>query len=150
MTRTTLAGFAAFFVIFAGSCGGSQDSRRIGAADGQVDPGQVRIAGTVAGIDSTRAHRAGDPCSTHPCYATIRIDSVHGYGSGFPHPISAGDSVRARFAFTLAPSDVAVPDLDEPLPGLDEGEAFFADLRALPAPNAGGEPTFVVYGYTTK
>lgn len=145
-----MAVFAAFLFVFAGSCGRSQDNKHIGAVDGQVDPGQVRIAGTVAGIETSRANRSGDPCNTHPCYATIRIDSVLGYGSGFPHAISAGDSLRARFAFTLAPSDVAVPDLSEPLSGLNEGEAFVADLRAQPAPGAGGEPTFVVYRYTTK
>lgn len=117
-----------------------------------VDPGQVRVAGTVARIDTSRANRTAnrpaDSCTEHACYATIRIDSVLGYGSGFPRPLSPGDTLRARFAFTLAPSDIARPDIVERLPGLEEGDAFRADLRVESAPGADEESTFVVYEYT--
>jgi len=116
----------------------------------EVNPGEVRAVSTVVRIDSTRAVRSGDPCATYPCFAVIRIDSVLGYGSGFPRPLSAGESLRARFAFTLAPSNVAMPDIAKPLPGLEEGDTFLADLRAHPTPGGdAADPTLVVYDYST-
>lgn len=115
---------------------------------GAVNPGEVRIASTIVSIDTVRSARAGDPCARHACYATIRIDSVLGYGSGFPRPLSPGESVRARFAFTLAPSVEAMPGYETSLPGLEEGDSFRADLRVHPVPTLQAQdPTFVVYEY---
>lgn len=116
---------------------------------GEVNPGEVRAVSTVLRIDSTRAVRSGDPCATYPCHAVIRIDSVLAYGSGFPRPLSAGESLRARFAFTLAPSNVAMPEIAKPLPGLEVGDTFMADLRTHPKPGPDpGGPSFVVYDYS--
>lgn len=151
--KISAAFLAGALVATGGSCAGSEDRQLNRPIAGDINPGEVRAVCTVVGIDSTRTARAGDPCSTYPCFATIRIDSVLGYGSGFPRPLSAGESISARFAFTLAPSNEAMPNIATPLPGLEEGDAFMADIRVHPTPGAGtgtGDPKFVVYDYVKR
>jgi hypothetical protein len=80
-----------------------------------------------------------DPCSLYPCTATVRVDSVLGYGSGFANALGPGQILEIRFAYTLAPSKQAYPDAAFSLPGLSVGEKFQADISAseeIPAPGA--------------
>ena len=149
--RSTFGLLSAALVVVAGSCIGSQPDDDLRPNAREINPGEVRVASTVVSIDTVRSGRADDPCARYPCYATIRIDSILGYGSGFPRPLSPGESLRARFAFTLAPSADAMPGYEPPLPGLEEGVSFQADLRGHLAPGLGArDPTFIVYNYRTE
>lgn len=115
---------------------------------GEASPGEALIAGTLLSVDSVRAERLSDPCSTNPCYATLRIDTVLAYGSGFPRPLSSGEQLHARFAFTLSPTEGLLPELSEPFPGMQEGDSFQAKLRAAVVPITGStKPMFVIYEY---
>lgn len=128
-------------------CGGAAlDASKLGP----VGPGQARILGTVVAVDTVRSARPADPCAQAPCYASVRVDSVFGYGSAFARPLSAGEAVRVRFGYTLGATEAVMPTLTPSYPGLAAGEAFLADVhaQAVPAPSPGGaSAAFVVYGY---
>lgn len=148
MVRTTIALFLAVLI---GACSGSKDEVTIPPELGTINPNEIRLLATVVVVDTTRASRPTDPCFDVPCHATIRVDSVFGYGSGFPRPVTAGDELDVRFAFTLAPTDEVMPDLVESFPGLETGDAFWADVRAHPSPGPGnGATRFVIYNYYLK
>lgn len=146
VTRITAA--AAVLLLALASCTGSREATRVIPDMGEASPGEVLIMGTLLQVDTLRAERPTDPCSRNPCYATIRIDSVLEYGSGFPRPLSSGEELSARFAFTLSPTDDVLPELSEPFPGMSEGDAFQAKMRAAIVPvTSSDDPMFVIYEY---
>lgn len=147
MTRTSCALILISLVGLASACSASKDEEILRSM-GDVNPGEARVAGTVLHIDTTRSSRASDPCAHHPCTATIAVDSVLEYGSGFPRPLSAGEHINVRFAFTLSPTEEAMPGLEKAYGGLEEGVSFWADFRARPMPSPEGESSsFVIYDY---
>jgi hypothetical protein len=96
-----------------------------------VPAGQCRLLATVLAVHAVQTAGADrDPCSLFPCTATVRIDSVLGYGSGFATVLGTGQVIDVRFAYTLAPSKQAYPDAAFSLPGLSVGERFQADFAA--------------------
>lgn len=140
-------------LIAAGTCGdrsgdeGNDESRaeRALTVPGELEeagPNEARILATVTAVFDERAESG--PCAQARCRATIRVDSVLGYGSAFPRPISTGEHMDVRFAFTLAPTDDIDLNIDDSYPGLEPGEAFWAILQGRPAP---GGTSFVVYAY---
>ncbi len=109
-------------------------------------PNTCRFIGTVVEIASKRTDAdPNDPCSKAPCFATVQIDSVIGYGSAFPTSLGAGATLRARFAHTLSPTKDVMPELTPALPGLQAGSRFKADVIASPV--LGGEVSFTIYAY---
>ena len=108
----------------------------------EIGPNEARILATVTAIYDERS-RSG-PCAEAPCEATIRVDSVLGYGSAFPRPLSRGEHLVVRFAFTLAPTAEIRLNIDDSFPGLGLGDAFWADLQGMEQP---GETAFEVYVY---
>ena len=110
-----------------------------------VPVGHCRIIGTVLEVHAPDPKIAGeDLCSKYPCRASVRVDSILGYGSGFPGALGPGQMIEARFEYTLAPSKEAYPGAAFTLPGLAPGDRFQADLsggaemlRSVP----GGERT---------
>jgi hypothetical protein len=119
-----------------------------------VNPGQCRLIATVLDIHAPDPGVGqGDPCATFPCAATVRIDSILGYGSGFRGALGPGQKLEVRFAYTLAPSQEAHPDAAFSLPGLSAGDRFQADLSGseeMKAPGPGGVAVHYVVALYTK
>ncbi|MER3524542.1 MAG: hypothetical protein C4326_10880 [Ignavibacteria bacterium] len=112
-----------------------------------IPPNACRIVATIVEVDSSlKGTSEKDPCSKAPCNATVRIDSVLGYGSAFPKPIGEGSVLRVRFALTLAATDKLSPDIKPALPGLRRGERFKADLTAMPTMGS-SEPSYTIQTY---
>ena len=103
-----------------------------------VAPNSCRIIGTVIAIDSeTLSSGTKDPCSKVPCRATVKVDSVLGYGQGFTGPLSVGKTVAAQFKFTLSPTKDLFPGMNLNLPGLQLNSRFRADMKSGPAIDLG-------------
>ena len=116
-----------------------------------IAPGHCRIVGIVTAIDQQRAERADDPCSKAPCTATVKVNEVLGYGSGFSDVLGKGREIKVRFRYTLAPTGDLFPNMAPSLPGLAVGSAFQADLQKLAPSLAGsGESGYVVEQYERK
>lgn len=111
---------------------------------------RCRIIGTIKEIDSTRfLDNPKAPCGKYPCYATIVIDSILGYGSGFSSKVSRGQEIEVNFKFTLISSDITAPELQLGLPGLQKNNQFIADLEALPIIGE-GKVEYTIYRYELK
>ncbi len=104
-----------------------------------IPPNHCRIVGTIVGVDSVLDRSdTTSPCSRFPCRATVRIDSVLGYGMAFPQPLAVGTTVEAAFLFTLHSTAGLFPGMAETFPGLKVGDVFRADLRGLESDFPGG------------
>ena len=135
-TRTLLVMAIASLTI--GSCSSSKNNQtkdwreeiaRPEAIQDPVPAGHCRIVATIVNVHPLQqGGKEEDPCSRFPCSATVRIDSVLGYGSGFRSALGPGQIIEARFVYTLAPSRDAHPGQAFSLPGLGEGDRFQADL----------------------
>ncbi|MBN1406204.1 MAG: hypothetical protein JW956_00360 [Calditrichaceae bacterium] len=111
---------------------------------------KCRIVATVINIDSTKYLDDKEaPCGKAPCYATIAIKQVLGYGSGFSQKLYKGQELEVNFKFTLSPTDEIVPDMQLGLPGLKIGNNFIADLEALPALGK-SKVEYIIYRYELK
>lgn len=111
---------------------------------------RCRIVGTVKEIDTTRFLDNPDaPCGKTPCYATIIIDEVLSYGSGFSPKLHKGQELEVNFKFTLEPTDNIAPELQLGLPGLKTGGKFIADLEALPVIGE-DKKEYTIYRYELK
>jgi hypothetical protein len=108
-----------------------------------VQPGTCRVVATVVAVDTTfRGDKSNDPCSTTPCRARIRIDSVAAVGPDFPgYLIREGDIVVASFPGTLGPHDELFNGLlVRHYDGLQNGDRFRADVALETAPVLGVDP----------
>jgi hypothetical protein len=113
-------------------------------------PGTCRIIATVETIDRTlKGTSEKDPCGKAPCMATIKIDSVLGYGSAFPKPFAAGQKVKVTFAQTLNPTKDVWPDIQPPLPGLRVNDRFEATIGSAMVVGT-SEPAFTIHSYEKK
>ncbi len=115
-----------------------------------VAPGECRVTAEIIKVDSTLVGGpASDPCSKAPCLAWIKINKVIGYGAG-SSTINSGDTLKAKFAFTLAPAGREnFPTLKESLPGLKLGSLFETDVQLMPSYPAlkEKEKLYLIYGY---
>ena len=115
-----------------------------------IPPGQCRIMADVIKIDTTfSGNSENDPCSKAPCTAWIKVKKIIGYGAGSVG-LNSGDTLKAKFAFTLNPTDQKTfPTLKVNYPGLNEGSSFEADVQLMPSnPSAAQkEKVYIVYGY---
>ena len=98
-----------------------------------VPPGHCRIVGTIVAVDPGLSADGNDPCSKAPCTATVKVDNIVGYGSGFTAMLGKGSEVRVRFQYTLGPSSEVFPEMSPGLPGLKTGSKFQADIETGPA-----------------
>lgn len=120
-----------------------------------IAPDHCRILATVVAIDSALNTAAtNDPCAKAPCNATVRIDSLLGYGSGFPAVFSKGQEISVRFAFTTAPTAGLFPEMSPGFPGVQAGAKILADVEGgagMPAmEGASGGANFTIYEYEVK
>ena len=115
-----------------------------------IPPNHCRVIATIVSIEKAlEGANDKNPCSKAPCLATVRIDSLLGYGSAFPKVLSAGQQLRVKFAFTLHGTKELMPEVKPPLPGLAEGSSLKADIRGTSG-MGDAEPTFVIYGYEKR
>jgi len=105
---------------------------------GQVAPGSCRLVGEIVAIQSQLAPDRTSPCGKVPCKATVKVKKVIAYGAAFKPPLTEGQEISVYFAFTLSPSAAYFPNLTTPLPGLEVGSLFQADLKN---PAEGGAAT---------
>lgn len=128
-------------------------SERIVLPGPGIPPSKCRIVGTIAAIDSaSRSTKADDPCSKIPCRASVRVDSVIGYGQGFPKAFSKSEEISVKFVFTLSPTRELFPNMSEFYPGLHVGSSFVADVQGSDAPmhDTSDAMGFIVYGYRSQ
>ena len=113
-------------------------------------PGTCRVLAMVEAIDRTlKGTSEKDPCGKAPCMATIKIDSVLGYGSAFPAVLAPGMRLSVKFAHTLNPTKDVWPDILPPLPGLRVGVKFEA-LVSGQAAMGKTDPDYTIYRYTAR
>jgi hypothetical protein len=156
--------FALFLaVFFVSSCGTSKQegsrTEEVKAAKERmimntppppIAPGTCKVVAIVELIDKTLiGMSANDPCSKAPCSATVKIDSILGYGSAFPKPLVVGQSLRVRFAHTLSPTKEMFPDIKPALPGLRATEKFEALISGSETVG-NSEPSYTIYAYEKK
>jgi len=118
-----------------------------------LPPDVCRIIGTVVRVDTAlKSRRPDDPCSKAPCEALVYVDSVLGYGSSFPVILNPGETVRAHFTFSLAPTEQVLPQVKPSFPGLSPGSRFRADLesRAIPVSVSDEKQSFIVNWYELR
>jgi len=113
-----------------------------------LPPNTCRLKATIVNVLPVSGTTAGDPCSTAPCLADVRVDSVLGYGSSFPAPLSAGNVIRLRFTFTLAPTKAMFPSMQNIPAALQSGDSFTAVLQAFETvSSAAATERFIVNDY---
>jgi len=124
------------------------------AIPSNIAPNHCRILATVIAIDSTLdSANPDDPCAKAPCNATVRIDSLLGYGPAFPAAFSKGQQISVRFGFTTAPTAGLFPEMSQNFPGVGAGTKILADVEGTEAPAIGestGGAAFTIYGYEVK
>ena len=119
----------------------------------RIPPNHCRIIGSIVSIDETLiSSDPSNPCSKVPCRATVRIESVLGYGSAFTDPLSRGAEIVVQFTFTLSPTKDLFPDMSREYPGLTAGSRFLSDVEALQMRERGENSStkYVIYGYEVK
>ncbi|MEX1138539.1 MAG: hypothetical protein WEB33_10200 [Bacteroidota bacterium] len=154
MNRILLALLGALAIATLG-CKSSQEKKSEDNAEMQkpaepgpgVPPGHCRIIGTVVSIDPSLSTMTDDPCAKAPCVATVKVDEIVGYGSGFVGNLGKGSEVKVRFQYTLTPTSEMFPAMSPPLPGLDTGSKFQADVRMNNALMGSDQVTYVVDRY---
>lgn len=63
-------------------------------------------------------------CSENPCTARVQILTVWEKGNAFRPTITPEREVSVHFEFSLNPTTDLFPELEQPLPGLKEGDLF--------------------------
>lgn len=117
------------FLFLLSSC--SQKKMDTTSEKDRMNPGYAKISATVIEIDSTLDSGKNDkPCGSVPCYAQVKIDSVHGYGAAFGQPLIKGSTIRLKFMFTVEKTtEELFPTLDTHLPGVGVGSKFKGDIQ---------------------
>lgn len=122
----------------------SSDDEAMGMAEGPTH-NQVIAKVLERRIDRQR-FEGHHPCNDHPCDALVEIVAITQLGMDFHGQIEEGMQVDVHFTYTLDPSDDLFPELNQPLPGLEEG-AYFEAILLDDAQRPGG---FVVKLYEKK
>jgi hypothetical protein len=115
-----------------------------------IPPNTCRVVLTILSIDPRlQSSIPDDPCSKAPCHATVRVDSILGYGSAFGNPFSIGEVIAVQFAFTVSPTKELLPTLSRHYPGVNSGARLSTDIQSrgdiLEA--EGKQARFLIYGY---
>jgi hypothetical protein len=113
-------------------------------------PNHCKVIATIESIDKVTSNAdEKDPCSKAPCMATMRIDSILGYGAAFPGVFSRGQKVAVKFAFTLSNTKEILPDVRPPLPGLNAGSIIEAVVNGVSVMGK-SEASYTIYKYQKK
>ncbi len=124
--------------------------RMVMGAPTPIPPNHCRVIAAIESIEKPfEGANDKDPCGKVPCLATVRIDSVLGFGSAFPSGMSAGKTIQVKFALTLSSTKEMLPEVTPALPGLSVGSRFEALINAS-IEMGKTEPLFTIYGYEKK
>jgi hypothetical protein len=110
-------------------------------------PMSCRIEGKIVRTINPDKASAG-PCAHYCCAALVKVMSVNNCGQSVTSPLSEGDTVTMRFEYTLHGTARLFPKMKAQYPGLKKGQTFTANAEQRL--HMGGNPEYVVYGYTTK
>lgn len=129
-------------------CGGAAAAQKSNAVYNLPAPPPMtcNIAGRVIRVLHDKKADPGSICSKYPCYAMVLISRILACGSSAPVSLSAGDTVKIKFPYTLSPSAKVFPVSKMMLPGLKKGDRFTANLTQKLKP--GSDVEMIVYGYT--
>ena len=155
LLRISVVCVCATFLIACGSSKTTQEDKHSGStptiqlAGERIPPNHCRIVGTVVAIDqSLNSSDPQSPCAKDPCSATVRVDSILGYGSAFGGPIAVGQQVQVSFGFTLSPTKEILPQLTQAYPGLKVSSSFVANVRSNEG--LGGKTSYTVNHYDAR
>lgn len=118
----------------------------------KIAPGKCRITGTIKKINPlSQSFQDDSPCSKYPCIASVRVDSIWGYGAAFSNPVKTGKEIMLKFEFTLSPaSEEIFKNLDTRLPGLEVNSVFSGDIEYLDSsenPDSAGDAAYRIFLY---
>jgi hypothetical protein len=120
------------------------------AAPPRIPPGTCRLVGKVVAILPERDPDKQAPCGRVPCRALVRVQRIVGYGAAFQPPLAEGQEIKVYFTFTLSSTGKYFPELTTPLPGLQVGSIFEADMTGPPEPGTARESWFRVSDYKAR
>ncbi len=123
------------------------NERTVILASTPIPPNHCRVVATILSIEKpVEGSNGKDPCSKAPCLATVRIDSLLGYGSAFPSTMSPGKRIQVKFALTLNSTKELLPEITPALPGLSVGSRFEALINGN-IEMGKTEPVYTIHGY---
>lgn len=153
--KLSWSGFLIVSCFFIVSCSSSRYDKKeradvpknpVPLAGETIPPNTCRLVATVISIDPTlKSGNDKDPCSKAPCFATVRVDSIVGYGAAFTKPLAVGNTISVTFAFTVAPTKEIIPSLSQSYPGVAKGTTFSADVISQQGLN--DEVSYRIYEY---
>ena len=96
----------------------------------ESSPKNSRVIAKVVAIQNSSPEdiQMNSFCEAHPCMAKIEFMAMTHHGANFHRQYNEGDTIEARFVFTLDATDDIFPELNQPLPGLTKGDFFEAEL----------------------
>lgn len=118
-----------------------------------IPPNTCRVLLTVLSIDTTlQSSFPNDPCAKAPCRASVRVESVLGYGAAFTAPLSKGEVIQVHFTFTVAPTKNLFPTMDQTYPGVHVGTKFTTDLQSQQVFQGleAQQSRYLIYGYSIQ
>lgn len=119
-------------------------------AERPIPPGTCRIIGKIAAVLPHREADPQAPCGQLPCQALVQVQRVVGYGAAFQPVLVPGQEIKVYFTFTLSPTEKYFPELNTPLPGLQPGNVFEADVSGPPEQGKGRQGWFKVNTYQVR
>lgn len=69
-----------------------------------------------------------DQCQSNPCQAKVKIVALKQRGMGYDGGLDEGQVVEIHFDFSTENTKELFPELNEHLPGLEEGDYFEAEV----------------------
>ncbi|GEO05078.1 hypothetical protein AAE02nite_27420 [Adhaeribacter aerolatus] len=120
------------------------------SAPERLAPGSCRVVGRVISVLPDLEPAKNTPCGQVPCRAVVKVERILGYGSAFGKPLAQDQEIKVYFVFTLSPSQRYFPELTTPLPGLQAGDVFQADVTRAVDGAEEKEGALQVYSYTLK
>lgn len=151
--RVLFIAFSSFFALSCSTPRQAASNQSLPVYGEPIPPNTCRIVGTIVDVDSTLESRVPkNPCSKVPCTATVRVDSILGYGQAFPQALSKGEEISVKFVFTLGATREVFPTMTESYPGLPIGSTFSANVlgRATMTRDGANSVSFMVYGYEVR
>ena len=133
--------FFLFLQIFF-SC--SQTPQQKNSLSKSIGPNSCRIIGTLKAVEEYRDKDG--PCSTYPCVATVKINSIISRGMGFTDVLSTNNYIHLKFEFTLTPTSAEMfPKLKYRFLGLEVGDKFKGDLEKIVSIEVEGTEVSEIY-----
>lgn len=136
-----------FLILIFVSCTSTKDPQT--TLPSKIAPNNSRISGTIISVEMIDG--ASGPCALHPCLAKVKINNIIGSGFSFRTPLTKGETIKIKFAFTLSEtSKEFFPTLEKSFPGLKVDDKFIGDIEKIELLQLGSENTrfeYKIYNY---